>query len=157
MLFFICLSIFCAVDLFFLFDTFFFFFYISGFILLLYAPLSGHISWVLPGPAHSSPFPPGVCDGAGRWAQQSKWRRHALLSPLWRRCLRGAGGHYPVVRHGLRNYGRHHVCFLHHHTVSATICPHGTLSHSLHRWDEGWEDARKTCQVRLNDMGNVRI
>lgn len=105
--------------------------------------LAGHVSRVLPRPAHRSPFPPGLCNRAGQRAQQGKRRRHALLPTLWRRCLRGPGGHHPLLQlgHSLRDHRRHHVSLLHHHPVSAAIRPHGALTHSLNRGDEGWEDA----------------
>lgn len=112
---------------------------------------------MLPRPAHRSPFPPGLCNRTGQRAQQGKRRRHALLPTLWRRCLRGPGGHHPLLQlgHGLRDHRRHHVGLLHHHPVSAAIHPHGALTHSLNGGDEGREDARKTCQVRLQDVSEL--
>lgn len=112
--------------------------------------LAGHVPWVLPRPAHCSPFPPWLCDGAEWRAQQSERRRHAFLSALRRRRLRGPGGHHPLLQlsHSLGHHRGHHVSFLHHHSISATVRPHRALPHRLNGCNEGREDARTTDQVR---------
>ena len=122
-----------------------------------FSRLSGHFSRMLSGPAHRSPFPPGLRDGAERRAQQSKRRRYAFLPPLWWRCLGGPGDHHPLLQlcYSLCNHRRHHVRLLHHHPISAAVCPHGTFPHCLHGRDEGWEDAWTTCQVRSDNKLDI--
>lgn len=110
--------------------------------------LAGHFSWVLPRPAHSSPFPPGLRDSFGQRSQQTKWRRHAFLSPLWRRCLRGPGGHHSVLPLSILNHSCHNVGLFHNYPFSS-INPYSSLPYSVNRGDEGWKDAWKTCQVKL--------
>lgn len=115
--------------------------------------LAGHFSGVLPRPAHSSPLPPGLRDRAGQRSQQTQRGWHALLSPLWGRCLRGPGGHHPLLPLGALVLGHrgHDVGLLHNHPV-APVHPDGALAHSLHGGDEGRQDARKTRQVDLGDQ-----
>lgn len=118
---------------------------------LEFHPCSGYVSRVLSRSAHRSPLPPRLRDGAGQWTQQGEWGWYAVLSPLWGRCLRGPGGHHPLLQlgHGLRNHRRHHVGLLHHHPVSAAVCPLCALSRRLHGGDERRENARKTRQVGI--------
>lgn len=122
------------------------------FTLISLAPhLAGHISWVLPGPAHSSPFPPGLRDSFGQRPQQTKRGRHAFLPPLWRRCLWGPGSHHPVLPLSIfiLSHRRHDVGLFHDHPFSS-VDPDSALAHSLNRGDEGRQDARKTGQVKLD-------
>lgn len=103
---------------------------------------AGHLPGVLPRPAHRSPLPPRLRHRAGQRSQQTQRRRHAVLPPLWGRCLRGPGGHHSILPLGILilNHCGDDVSLLHNHPFPP-VHPHSSLPHSLNRGDEGWEDA----------------